>query len=134
MSRPDPREGPYKAYLRNTSSAAVHLRRAGFAGATNNSWAGGYRGVDIPLETSHQVALAAPLPGEWRHWTARITEHPDHPHYEQEGLPGSEDHEFDAHPRDVAKHVQDFLRQPKTMQAMSESMKRNRNLGVQFDR
>lgn len=132
------------AYYRNTARGARELQKAGHRGAVDESWAGGFRGIAVPLESGHRVEIAAPSPGEWEHWSARVVRHPDDPGYEQDGLhlgepkgnrvtssgqpradvpwlkPTDDTHNasFSAHPRDLPAKVHEFLGHPQVREAL----------------
>lgn len=139
----------FNAYLRNTARGADALKRAGHP-AVDEDWAGGFRGIAVPLETGHRLEIAAPLPGEWDHWSARVVRHYDDPGYEQEGLrlgepkgqrvsssgnaartwkvPHDDTHDsvFSAHPRELPAKVSEFLAHPQVRKAITDDIAKQR--------
>lgn len=138
--------GRVDPHHRLAAQAAKHLRQNGFSGSRDEDWAGGHRGVQVPLEGGHTLELGPPQEGD-PNWQARIVRPYDDPHYEQEGLklgapngprlphaqPTSsrylgvasmghgDDHyntAFLAHPRDVPARVTELLGHPQVVNAL----------------
>lgn len=135
MGRSDP-------YYRNNALGAAHLQMAGYTGARTEGWGGGTEGIVVPHPDSphHQIEIGQQPDYRGEGWQFRVMRHPEDPGYDQEGVKlgrsqihrltqhsGPEkkmqrDDEFNsvvhAHPRELPRHVEDFVKHPQVRAAV----------------
>lgn len=129
----------YRAYRRRNDQTVEHLTKAGFHGTNEESLAGGYYGVDVPLESGYHVHLAqdSDQQGEWAAGVSHEGENYktfgemiDETGKHHDGQPMYDMDVGIAHPREMPDKVGELLRGP----AMKRMQAYNRNLNSrQFD-